>query len=83
MRLAEAAFLLGIKPESVRTQIRRGNIDAQTVCDGFRIVLDVSADAIRQYREQHLGRVGKRGAGRKNSGEFVTRRYVRRHEKVR
>jgi excisionase family DNA binding protein len=49
---AEAAALLGLSHNTVRSQVRRGVLQATRI--GARTVL-ISADEVERYRTEHLG----------------------------
>lgn len=56
MTLAEAAPLLGLSPETLRVQARKGRLAARLI--GKTWV--TTRSAIERYREQSLGQPGRR-----------------------
>lgn len=63
----EAAEALGLSPQTVRDQIRRGRITSRVV--GKRVNV-IAREEVARYRLENLGRVGRpKGKGRDNDGK--------------
>jgi len=62
---AEAAAMLGIAHETVKAQIRLGQLPAERINPRLNMI---TAAAIEEYRRTHLGRRGRpKGAKNKNA----------------
>lgn len=53
--LAEAGELLGISPETLRTQVRRGRLEARNIGKTWI----TTRQEVERYRRENLGQVGR------------------------